>query len=149
MPPKTVDNLGPEDYERYAKDVDLLDKMTLDWKMTASSVSAQAIIDVVEPYLSSQIDQLISSPQTRLPLASFFYPRGYLTQKRELFTIQIIPSLGDFEKKEVDLERLKNYSSHESEKKDQKVLVTLLEKLMELERNFIDIISKIYQYQKG
>ena len=99
---RTIDNLGPDASVRYAQDKELLDARFLE---EAKWLGQKLEISVTAPYVPSEFDQLFSSERLNL-WAVFGAPPNYGIQTRTLFSYQLIPSLGTYEKQEADLEKL-------------------------------------------
>jgi hypothetical protein len=149
MPSKTIDNLGPEAHKHYAENIEFQEKDPVENWSRGRSISLQTTIDVVEPFLSSEIDQLITSPHYHLPLALFSSPPGYFMQKKALFSHWLIPSLGGTERKEADLTRIKNYEPEPAEKQNKNILSKFLKIFLDLEEDLLYTYSEISRYQKG
>lgn len=171
--PRTIDNLGPEAYTRYAEDQKLYDEKLVS---EARGVQLQAEIDVTIPSYGSEYEALFETSKRNQFWADFFAPPKYNEQKRRLFTYQIVPSLGSPDKKEAQAQRIidmvavnkKNKESAEAvaksdnrtlawerireledEEHEKSVLLHLLNQVSDLERVLIDINSRRGQYQKG
>lgn len=162
---RTIDDLGIENYSRYAQD-----RAALDEKIIPESrfVPYQAEVDVTIPSYGSEFDQLLETNLRNQTWADFIAPALFHEQKKRLFRFQIIPSLGSEEKKESQLQRVKERAAqdeerkqkhppksweeerdYDEEKKEKEILLKLLKKVGELEKDLIDINSRRHQYQKG
>ena len=98
---RTIDNLGMETSVRYAQD-QALDVRFLD---ESKWLPKKLEISVTTPYVPSEFDQLFSSDRLN-QWAVFSPPPNFGMQARTLFSYQLIPSLGTYEKQEADIEKL-------------------------------------------
>ncbi len=156
--PRTIDNLGSDASIRYAQDQQRLDTRFI---LDSQFVSRKTEIPVSTPYLPSEFEQAFSSERTRI-WASFAPPPEVVLEKASLFSYQLIPSLGTYEKQEDRqqlledaLERRREENPYRSEKEKQQE-----EKEKQLIQNLFDCIGKIdkslnlinarrNQYQRG
>lgn len=157
--PRTIDNLGIETSSRYARD-----KSTLDTKLIEESrfIPLKTEISVVKPYLSTEFEEYLM-PDKLILWGSFEPPPQYLASA-SLFSYQLIPSLGGYEKQEADTEKLealedtinkqfkdgkKDQQQGQEEEKERKTLLTLLKTLEKLDRNLSFVNARRNQYQRG
>ncbi len=98
---RTIDNLGIETSVRYAQDQALDVRFLDDSKLLPKKLE----VSVTSPYVPSEFDQLFSSDRLN-QWALFSAPPNYGTQTRTLFSYQLIPSIGTYEKQEADIEKL-------------------------------------------
>ncbi|MES2272884.1 MAG: DUF5399 family protein [Chlamydiota bacterium] len=166
--PRTIDNLGVESSIRYAKDQEMLDTRLID---ESRLIPQRTAISVVKPYVPSEFEQLFT-PGKLIPWASFLPPPDFYTYTKPLFSYQLIPSLGSYEKQEADTDKLDNLEDvlkkpharkhskgdqsdqekekeNQEEEKERKVLVTLLQCIAKLDKSLTLINSRRNQYQRG
>ena len=175
MPPKTIDNLGPEAYSRYAQDQEELSKLELSIK-EGRAIPPQTEVDVTVPTYPSEFDLFTEAARRNIFWADFYPPSKYHEQKKRLFTYQIIPSLGSADKQETQTQRItdtvaatrkrkemaeeemkagKKVSAWEEEKeleaeqREKDTLLNLFKRVASLEKDLIDINSRRGQYHKG
>jgi hypothetical protein len=173
MPPRTIDNLGPDASSRYADDRKHYDETQI---KESRIIPSQAEIDVTAPAFSSEFELLFETSRRNSPWGDFFMPPRYQDQKKRVFTFQILPSLGSPDKKEVQAERIQQtvalakkrkdeaeeatknglrssareeIKELEEEEKEKSVLLKLFDGISNLERTLIDINSRRSQYHKG
>lgn len=158
--PRTIDNLGIETSSRYAKDQKLLDKTLIE---ESRFIPQKAEISVVKPYLPTEFEHY--SPSQPLTFwAAFEPPPDFFDKIGILFSYQLIPSLGGYEKQEADTDRLqaiedaldkpfkegdKEGNKDSQKEKQKKVLLTLLKTIDKLDRVLTMINSRRGQYQRG
>ena len=157
--PRTIDNLGIETSSRYAKD-----RAQLDTKLVEESrfIPLETEVSVVKPYLPTEFEEYLS-PAKLILWASFEPPPEYLSSKA-LFSYQLIPSLGGYEKQEADTDTLealedtinkqfkegkRDQQESRKEEKKRKTLVGLFKTIETLERNLSFINARRNQYQRG
>ncbi len=161
--PRTIDNLGIETSARYARD-----KTQLDTKLVEESrfVPLKTEVSVVKPYLPTELEEYLLPDKLTL-WASFEAPPGYVLQGKPLFSYQLIPSLGGYEKQESDTEKLEaledtlnkqfgqrkreqgEEQEEQEEEKERKTLLGLLRTIGTLDRSLSFINSRRCQYQRG
>jgi hypothetical protein len=160
--PKTVDNLGLEASIQYAKGKAFLDPRLIEeskWVPQKTETSA------TKPYVPSEFDQLFSLSKTT-KWALFSPPPNYEAQMRAVFSYQLIPSLGPFEKQEADSEKIaaiedalqkkrdskkggQGQQDFEEEEKERKIVADLLSCIHMLDRTLTLINARRSQYQRG
>jgi len=159
--PRTIDNLGIEASIRYAQDQKLSESRFFE---DSRLISQKTEISVSKPYVPSEFDQLFSVGRT-VAWASFLPPPEYFSFAKPLFSYQLIPSLGGYEKQEADAEKLaaiedaieKHRGSRQGgsekekdeEEQERKVIAALLQCIHKLDRTLILINSRRNQYQRG
>lgn len=163
--PRTIDNLGMDASVRYAQDQQELTESTLftkDFKV----VPQKSEISFIRPYTPSAFDQLFAP--TRAPTWARFEPPPAFFAARSLFTFQLIPSLGGYEKQDADLDKLealgdalekegkgdqekegKGDQEKEENKKKRRALLIFLQCVQKLDRALGLINSRRNQYQRG
>jgi hypothetical protein len=157
MPPRTIDNLGVEVSTRYAEDKQVLDETMV---KGARAISVQTVISVTAPSFPSEVEALLHIERTHLPWANFVPPEHYFEQRKQLFTFQLIPSLGSEDKKESQslkiLSKLRSMAEEaaqtgkpEEEGRDKKILTSLLNTIAIYDKLIIETNSKRGQYHKG
>ena len=157
--PRTIDNLGIETSSRYARD-----KSTVDTKLIEDShfIPLKTEVSVVKPYLPIEMGEYLQ-PGRLVLWASFEPPPAYLSSKA-LFSYQVIPSLGNYEKQETDTEKLEaledtinkrfkegrqDQQDQQEEEKERKIILALLKTIEGLDRNLSFINARRNQYQRG
>lgn len=175
MPPKTIDNLGPEAYARYAQDQEELSKLELSIK-EGRVIRPQTEVDVTVPAFASEFDLLTEAGRRNIFWGDMTPPPKYGEQKKRLFTTQIAPSFGSADKQEVQAQRIADTvastlqrkekaeeevkagtrtSSWEEEKeleaelREKDTLLKMYKCVSRLDKDLIDINSRRGQYHKG
>lgn len=168
--PRTIDNLGIETSVRWAFDQKFLEETPLKIK-EARPVSNQVEIQVTLPAQSGKFEDLLGIENRCRPWADFFPPEGYNSQKKSLFTHQVIPSLGTEEFQQTQIQKIKDSLSvkrkegenaphkteyawedeqeEESKQKESKTLIRLIEYIQGLDALLEMINSRRIQYSKG
>lgn len=158
--PRTIDNLGIETSSRYARD-----KAQLDTKIIEESrfIPLKTEVSVVKPYLPTEFEEYLLPGKLTL-WASFEPPPEYFAYAKPLFSYQLIPSLGGYEKQEADTDKLealedtlnkqfeegkKDQQENQEEEKERKTLLGLLQTIGILDRSLSLINSRRNQYQRG
>jgi hypothetical protein len=156
--PRTIDNLGLEASIRYARDQKLFEARFIE---ESQIVSTKSQIPVSKPYVPSEFDQLFTSPKT-LVWATFSPPPETLSNVTELFSYQLIPSLGTYEQHE-DLELLledalerkrqskqkQSNKEKQQEEKEKQLIKNLLQCIAKIDKTLSLINSRRNQYQRG
>ena len=165
MPPRTIDNLGIEVSTRYAEDLRELDQKLL---VEARGIQEQTEIEITHPFFLTELEILLE-PQKQQTWATFTPPKGYFEQKKRFFMFQLIPSLGSEEKHETQTQKivsLKTFSrkkrddqqqeesdhsdpEREYHEKEKKILVSVLQTIMHLDKEIQEINARRGQYHKG
>ncbi|KAG6559351.1 Family of unknown function (DUF5399) [Candidatus Rhabdochlamydia oedothoracis] len=168
MPPRTIDNLGIEVSTRYAEDLRELDQKLL---VEARGIQEQTEIEITHPFFLTELEVLLE-PQKQQTWATFTPPKGYFEQKKRFFMFQLIPSLGSEEKHETQTQKIlslktfsrkkrgnqqrqqeqeSNRSDPEKEyhEKEKKILVSVLQTIMHLDKEIQEINARRGQYHKG
>lgn len=167
MPPRTIDNLGIEVSTRYAEDLKELDQKLL---VEARGIQEQTEIEITHPFFLTELEILLE-PQKQQTWATFTPPKGYFEQKKRFFMFQLIPSLGSEEKHETQTQKiisLKTFSrkkrgdqqqeeqesdhsdpEKEYHEKEKKILVSVLQTIMHLDKEIQEINARRGQYHKG
>jgi hypothetical protein len=161
--PRTIDNLGVETSIRYAHDKDQLDVRILD---DSRWLPKKLEVSVTTPYVPSEFDQLFSADRIN-QWAFFTAPPNYGVQTRTLFSYQLIPSLGTYEKQEADMDKLaalkdvldkhhrqkrddsQNTDEEEQEEDERQMLLALFKCIETLDRALTFINARRNQYQRG
>ncbi len=156
--PRTIDNMGVDASSRYARDKAQLDSKLID---DARFIPQKTEVSVVKPYLPSEFEEYLNATKVIL-WASFSPPPDYLAFAKPLFSYQLIPSLGGYEKQEADSDKLEaledtlnkgfreggGQQQHEEER-ERKTLVHLLQTIGKLDRTLSLINARRNQYQRG
>lgn len=155
---RTIDNLGVETSSRYARD-----QATLDSKLIEESrfIPQKTEISVLKPYLPTEFKHYLSPGGLTL-WASFSPPPDYLSYAKALFSYQLIPSLGGYEKQEADTDKLEaledslnkafkdgKQGQDQEEERERQILVRLLQTIGKLDRTLTMINARRTQYQRG
>ena len=160
--PRTIDNLGIEASVRYAKDKELFEARFIE---ESRLVSQKTEISVARPYVPSEFDQLFVIGKT-ISWASFLPPPEYFAYARPIFSYQLIPSLGGYEKQEADSDKLaaledainkqkgskkqdQSDKERQEEEKERQTIAALLECISRLDKTLVLINSRRNQYQRG
>lgn len=160
--PRTIDNLGIDASIRYAKDQEVFEAKFIE---ESRIVSQKTEISVSKPYIPSEFDQLFAIGRT-IAWASFLPPPEYFAYAKQLFSYQLIPSLGSYEKQEADADKLsaledaidkqkrskqgkQSDQEKEEEEKERKAIAALLECIQRLDKSLTLINSRRNQYQRG
>ena len=145
---RTIDNLGIESSIRYAKDKELLDTRLID---ESKWVPNKTEVSVTRPYVPSEFDQLFSLGRT-IQWALFDPPPNFEAHTRALFSYQLIPSLGSYEKQEADTDKLAALEPQglgPQEKKEWETLVKFLKTVGSLDKMLGMINGRLNQYHRG
>jgi len=149
--PRTVDNLGIDASIRYAKDKELFEAGFIE---ESHLVSQKTAIPVAKPYIPSEYDPLFSVGKS-LRWASFSPPPEHLAAyARSLFSYQLIPSLGPYEKQDEDEDKLARLEEElddgdDGKKEDLQAIVSLFKCIRGLNKILATIQMKRAQYQRG
>jgi hypothetical protein len=154
--PRTIDNLGIDASIRYAQDKELYAPISAE---EAQIVSRKTEISVARPYVPSEYDTLFSSTKTVI-WALFSPPPESLSKENTLFSYQLIPSLGTYERQE-DAEELledalekrkqqpQSDKEKERDKKEKQIIKDLLANIAKIDKSIELINSRRNQYQRG
>lgn len=157
---RTIDNLGIESSSRYAQD-----QAKLDTKFIEESrfIPLKTESSVVKPYLPTEFEEYLLAGTLTL-WASFEPPPEYYAFAKAIFSYQLIPSLGSYEKQEEDSDKLealedtlnkqfkegkRDNQENQQEEKERKTLVGLLQTIGKLDRTLSFINARRNQYQRG
>ncbi len=164
---KTIDNLPVETYTRYAEDKKLYDDKLI---KEAHSIPPNTEVDVTVPAYPSEMEALLGAPPRQPVWAEFPPPPYYLEQKKRIFTTQVLPSLGSEDKKAAQAQRIMEIVANakrikeeqdktgnakeaarelQDQEKESSVFLHLFTEINSLEKQVVDIKSRLYQYQKG
>ncbi len=162
--PRTIDNLGVESSIRYAKDQEALDTRLI---QDSRFIPQKTEVSVLKPYVPSELEQYFAPGKITI-WASFSPPPDYLLQGKPLFSYQLIPSLGSYEKQEADSDKLESLESalgkpfsrkqkkgedqekeKEEEERERQILLALLKCIGTLDKTLTLINSRRNQYQRG
>lgn len=140
---RTIDNLGLETSTRYATDQETFEESLIKEALT---VSNQSSVSTTLPFFASEFEELFDLGKRRKRWASFKEPERYRGSRRRLFADQLIPGLGTPDFQETVIERIE---AADEGSEEQKILLTLLQKVLEADQILIEINSRRSQYQKG
>jgi len=160
--PRTIDNLGVDASIRYAKDQELFETRLID---ESRLIPQKTEVTVAKPYALSEFDQIYSVGKTA-SWALFSPPPNYFLYDKGLFSYQLIPSLGDYEKFEANEDKIETLEdtlqtfhekSHhgqadydrEKNEKDRKVLLSLFQCIDKLNKALTTINSRRNEFQRG
>ncbi len=150
--PKTVSNLPLDVSIRWAKDQEILTQ-TQPLTQDADSIAKHAVSDVNLPTSQSQIEVLLGLYTRNPTWAAFQMPKGFVTQRRRLFTSQLVGFLGSDEQQDTLITRIQGASGEEQDKdlwdQEKNLLLQVLKLMSMLNKDLIDIVSRCKQYQKG
>lgn len=150
--PKTVSNLPLDVSIRWAKDQEILTQ-THTLTQDADSIAKHAVSDVNLPTSQSQIEVLLGLYTRNPTWAAFQMPKGFVTQRRRLFTSQLVGFLGSDEQQDTLIARIQGASGEEQDKdewdQEKNLLLQVLKLMSMLNKDLIDIVSRCKQYQKG
>ena len=162
---KTIDDLGVDISNRYAKDQQLYDKSLI---QEARRISSQTSIEPLAQAFGSEMEGLFQTSQRNQSWALFESPKNYYINSPYIFSFQILPSLGNEEnfillkqrvREKVEKEKKKKGKTRQSlfedeieikenEEESQKI-IAFLDILEQLDRLIIEANSKRSQYQRG
>ncbi|MBI3900664.1 MAG: DUF5399 family protein [Chlamydiia bacterium] len=161
--PRTIDNLGVEASIRYAKDQQLFESRYIE---ESHLIPQKTEVVSATPSAVTEFDQRYSTGlEKRISWALFPSLPVDLVPGRSLFSYQLIPSLGSYEKVESDTDKLqmiedllkkpkkkkKNLSDREMREEEGEIqcLMTLFKTLTTLDKMLQLINGRRNQYQKG
>lgn len=166
--PVTIDNLGIDSSRRYAQDVTQTDT---EFFQDSGRVSQQTSVLATSPRIS-EFDELFGT-LIRVPSwASFSPPPNFTSHARNLFSYQLIPSLGAQSELDTCIELVENYQDDSSrgevkrqtdqeqsrqdnnqeaneEESDKKKILSMLQSVQRLDRILELINSRKGEFQKG
>ena len=155
---KTIDNLGVDlsvQYARSQQDVDV--KLMRE----SRSVPIHTQVTTTEPSFPSHIEELFALNKKNISFARFKAPEGFHSHQLPIVTYQIVPSMGSFEKQEVNKEKVDAMKDEEGkrDKKDEEaeseelkeiaIVTKMLDKMGLLDKYLGMINSRREQYHKG
>lgn len=155
--PRTIDNLGVDASIRYAKDQQLFEAGFIE---ASRLIPQKTVVSVAKPYALSEFDQKYSVGKT-ISWALFSPPPQSSGTSLSLFSYQLIPSLGGYEKIEADSDKLeclepigdesedKSEDERKKEEKERLILLALFQCLNKLDKALALINSRRNQYQRG
>lgn len=166
MQSRTIDNLGYEASEQYARNQKLLEGQEGLTK-EAREIFARTTVESSKP-ISSSANACITEVQGIETWADFPMPATGDVPRR-FFTYELLPSLGDPEKLEILHKKLSEQEEHdrkeerepssegkeeivlqqEQKKKEKQIIINLLSCLLQLGKCMIYVHAKRSQYHKG
>jgi hypothetical protein len=165
--PRTVDNLGVDVSKQYAQNLQQLDTAFLE---ASKRLSLPTQVSVVIPYAPSEVELLFGLEQRNNPWALFFAPSKLSSYQQALFSYQIVPSLGSFEKQQADIEKIslldlakererkkkkkkasvwQEEEEGKEEERERQILKKFLEEVAFLNKELAFVNSRRSQYHKG
>lgn len=150
--PRTVSDLPLDVSIRWAKDQELLTQ-TQPMTQDADSIAKHAVSDVNLPTSQSQVEVLLGLYTRNPTWAAFQMPKGFIGQRRRLFTSQLVGFLGSDEQQDTLIARIQGATGQEQDKdewdQEKNLLLQVLKLMNILNKDLIDIVSRCKQYQKG
>lgn len=150
--PKTVANLPLDVSIRWAEDQKFLEE-TRPITQEAGTIAQFAQTEVSLPSSQSQLATLLGLAALHPTWALFERPKGFVAQRRRLFTSQLVTFLGSDEQQDTLVTRIQGASGNdedqESWQKEKDLLLQLMKLMQTLNKDLIDIVSRCKQYQKG
>jgi hypothetical protein len=155
---KTIDNLGVDLSVRYAQNEELYDRSLIE---ESKLIPKFAEISVISPYVSSEIDELFDYANKHNSWAGFSPPPNFIFAKKNLFSFNVIPSLGPIELQEEKMEKIKQKKQkkkksnkekllmEEKEDDENDILIFFFEALEKLNNELSSVNAKRGQYHKG
>lgn len=148
--PRTIDNLGIDSSIRYAKDKELLDPRLI---KDSQWVPSRTEVSVTRPYVPTEYEELFSLGKT-VQWALFGSPPDFEAHVRSLFSYQLIPSLGGYEKTDADMEKLEAledalHKENKDQENERQKLLALLKCIKKLDKTLTLINARRNQYQRG
>jgi hypothetical protein len=162
---RTIDNLGVDISIQYARNMEQLDKKLLEESRAVPLQNYEVM--ATTPYIFSEWDELFNTRRRNQTWAQFFAPPSYASHRRNIFSFQLIPSMGTPEKHEAEMERLKHFhfgskkkkrkkisdemdeKEEKEEEKERDILLKLLEQIAFLDKQIHFVNARRGQYQKG
>ena len=150
--PKTVSNLPLDVSVRWSRDQELLQEsqpLTRD----AATVSSLAQTDAPLALKPSEFENFLGLTKLHPSWALFQMPPHFFSQRRQIFRSQLIPLLGSDEQQDALLARIQDAKGNEEDKdtwegeKDR--ILKLYEQLQARNKDLVDILTRLIQYQKG
>jgi len=146
--PLTIDNLGIEASNRYAKDQAGLD---LNLIRDARRIPDQTLRVVMNPSVALSREFSIGN---HILWANFSPPKDYSFSAFRLFTYQLIPGLGTLDQTQALLDQMERLAPQMEEKdaaqkKAFRALLLLLQMLEKLEKTFEFLKANRDRYQQG
>jgi hypothetical protein len=145
--PKTIDNMGIDVSSRYAKNQEIFDpKLIKESDIVAAKVVSSSMLSTAIP-IASEIftGQLVS----HTIWAIFAPPKNYYSNERGLFSYELIPSLGGWEKREANADKLAKLAPTLKDDPEFEAIQSLLQSVDTQSRDFDLINARRNQYQKG
>lgn len=160
--PRTIDNLGVDASIRYAKDQELVGTQFIE---DSRLIPQKTAVTVATPYTPSEFDQIYSVGKTA-SWALFSPPPNYFLTDKGIFSYQLIPSLGDYEKFESNEDKIETLEDplkkfyersrqgqsddgQEQNEKDRKRLLALFQCIQTLNKALTSINARRNQWQRG
>ena len=159
--PRTIDNLGVDASIRYAKDQELLEPRLIE---ESRLIPQKTEVTVAKPLELSEFDQIYSIGKT-ISWALFSPPPNFYSRDIGLFSYQLIPSLGGYEKLEADSDKIEALEDvlgkseeregrgqdqeKEKDEKSRQTILALFQCIDKLNKTLTMINARRNQYQRG
>lgn len=162
--PRTIDNLGVDASIRYAKDQSTVERRFIEESLL---IPQKTEISRTTPSALSEFDQFFSADK-KIPWALFEPPPNYLSTQRTLFSYQLLPSLGEYEKMEADIDKLDSLGDaldkerkesrqslqeameeQNEQEKERQMLMALFHCIHKLDKVLGIVNARRNQYQRG
>ena len=162
---RTIDNLGIESSERYAKDQEYFDQKIL---TDANYVPKSTLVQVAKP-TNSELDAIFETTQRNKNWGGFNFPPQFSSLGSTCFSFQLLPSVGAQEmmlsslqrvSDKIEKEKKATFDGNPEEKNDFDLSVTqtisdgqkitkLLETIINLDKILTNINAQRNRYQRG
>lgn len=138
---RTIDDLGIDSSIRWAKEQQLTDLPSI---RQSSQISSQVQIDVLTPRQENTFLALFETLKREQSWANFDAPPEYGKGRNNLFTNELVPSLGTNEQGQTLIEKLRQMDEREF-----KDLIEGLEQFQNLNGELATINGRRSQFTKG
>lgn len=162
--PVTIDNLGIDPSQRYARDIAETDT---EFFRDSANVSRQISVTATTSYLSD-FEELFGTWIKTPSWANFAPPPNFSSHAKNIFTFQIAPSLGSPEEIENEIQTLENkkfkkgrrkkqekesqqeqQQEEQSEEEESKKILSMLQSIQRFDKILELINSRKGEFQKG
>ncbi len=152
---KTIDNLGIQSYIQFEENRQYHDDTFAD---TSRSIASQLTTDVFEPIIVTDYQLLFEVDTKGATWGLIPPPKKYHDQKGRLFTYQLAPKLGPFERIELQMTKIEDKKKSEEEmqnpdfpqiSKEASTLKDMMQTIQVLNTIMEHITSERYRYCKG
>ena len=159
--PLTIDNLGIQASVQYAENQKQYDPRLIE---ESRLIPRKSEVPSVTPYISSEVDPFFTIAR-ETSWALFTPPPNFSIYGENLFSYQIIPSLGTQEEQEADVEKLQHFEEELTkqrkkrakkqntdageEEREREALITMFQIVKNLDKVLTLINARRNQYQRG